>query len=612
MLRSAVVCFLAVGGVLLTYGQEPVLRHEFTAGIWGAAGANFHAPDLRAPGTYNRNATGLGWGAGAGIAVPIASSLGLGLRVGYEALGAELRSTTDSTLSASLGAVELFPHVLFWIGRRLYVPLGVELGISTAAQYQLQGQTAWQEVPQKALRVALGAGVGWAVPVSRSVTLAPEVAVRVPLSDVSSDQLWSPWKVTQLRAGLGLWFGFASEKKAEPEPESAPPVVSLVPSASRLRLEEVRWTEYFPLLPYVFFPEGSATPDRREHVFQEGKAEFALERLPMDALGINRSILDIVGKRMNEYPAARLTVTGTTDGKRETLELARQRAEWVKQYLVTTWGIAPERIVVQARRYPEKPSASRSTVPEDRRDGDAENRRVELTATIPDVVAPLPLTAENQRYAQPEVLSWEVTLQSQTPISAWELLLSQAGDTVEVLRGEGAPASPILWRVPAAKLRAGELPLEYLFRIRDTRGRTVQTVGSLPVEYLSTLRKRTEQLPDKTITRFSLVLFDFDSDVLTPENQRILEQLVLPFVRAQSSVRIVGYTDRIGESDYNRQLSLRRAQRVRDFLAARVPAARYDVAGYGEAVLLFDNNSPIGRQLCRTVQITIETPNTAP
>jgi outer membrane protein OmpA-like peptidoglycan-associated protein len=446
------------------------------------------------------------------------------------------------------------------------------------------------------------------------VTVAPELSVRLPLTDVSSAAQWKPWKVTQARLTVGLYFGIAPSKE-QPKPEQlAAPTVAVTPSVGRLRLEEVRLTEYVPLLPYVFFAENAAQP-RAEYAFQASKAEFAPERLPMDALAVNRSLLDIVGKRLrDEYPTARLVVTGTTDGRQEAgnSELPRQRAEWVKQYLVTTWGISPERITVQARRYPEKPSASRSTVPEDRRDGDEENRRVELSVTIPDVLAPLPLTAENQRYAQPDVLAWDVRVEGGAPIASWELVVSQAGETIEVLRGQGVPESPIRWRVPAAKLRAGELPLEYVFRVTDTQGRTAQTVGSLPVDYLSSFRKRSERLPDRTVTRFSLVLFDFDSDALTPENQRVLEQLVLPFVQATSVVRIAGYTDRIGERGYNQDLSLRRARRVREFLAARVPGARYEITGYGESVSLYDNDTPIGRQLCRTVQITIETPSSAP
>ncbi|MCS7169087.1 MAG: OmpA family protein [Candidatus Kapabacteria bacterium] len=607
-------CLLSVilTGTVYALAQSP-LRQWTTVGVWGAVGANLHAPDVRIlSGTYNRSATGVGWGLGGSVSFPLSSGIGLGVRAGYEALGAELRSTADSTLATNLGAVELFPHALIWLGR-LYIPVGVELGIGAGASYQLQGQTTWQDIPEQALRVALGGGVGWAIPLSQSVTLAPELGVRVPLTDISSATQWKPWKVTQVRLTLGLHFSFPKARPL-PEPEPEAPTVALSLNVSRLRLEEVRLTEYFPLLPYVFFPEASSTLNGSEYRLQASKAEFSPDRLPMDALSVNRSLLDIVGKRLTEYPNARLTVTGTTDGRQEArdTELPRGRAEWVKQYLVTSWGIEPGRIAVQSRRYPEKPSASRSLIPEDRRDGDAENRRAELSATIPEVLSPLPLTADNQLYAEPEALSWEARVTGGAPIASWELVLSQAGQTVEVLRGQGQPGTPLLWRVPASKLRAGELPLEYVFRVTDARGRTAQTVGSIPVDYISSLRKRAERLPDRTVIRFSLVLFDFDSDALTPSNQQVLEQLVLPFVRANSTVRVVGYTDRIGERDYNQNLSWRRAQRVRDFLAARVPAARYEVAGYGESLLLFDNNSPIGRQLCRTVQITIETPNAAP
>lgn len=602
---------LLSGGVL---SAQPALRQWSSLGVWAAAGANLHAPELRLPsGSYDRTATGLGWGGGVSVTFPLGSVVGLGFRAGYQALGATLRSAADARLQSSIHAVELFPHTLLWLGEsNFYVPLGVELGIAAGASVREEGQTVWQDVPRQALRFALGGGLGWAIPLGRTVALTPELGVRVPLTNVSSAAEWQPWKITQARLAVGLHFGLTpTEQKPEPEPKA--PTVAVSPEVGRLQVEEVRLTEYVPLLPYGFFPERASTP-LAEYDLAASKGEFALERLPMDALVVNRSVLDILGKRLSEYPTAQLTLTGTTDGRSEggDLILARQRAEWIKQYLVTTWGIAPERLLVRAQRYPSKPSASRSTVAEDRRDGDAENRRVELSSSVPEVLAPVPLTAENQRFARPEVLSWDVQLEAEAPIISWELSLSQAGELIEVLRGQGRPESPVRWRVAAAKLQAGELPLEYVLRITDARGRTAQAVGSLPVDYLSSFRKRSEQLPDRTVTRFSLVLFDFDSDVLTPENQRVLEQLVLPFVQARSTVRIAGYTDRIGERGYNEDLSLRRARRVRDFLAARVPAARYEVAGYGESVLLFDNESPIGRQLCRTVQITIETPTGTP
>ncbi len=593
-------------------------REHPSIGLWGGLGANLHAPDFSVNTVkYDRTATGLGWNIGAGVSFPVASWVGLGVRAGYTRLDAELEgSAIDSLLQARLATVELFPHALLWMGR-LYFPIGLEVGIPATAAYERTGQAA-RDIPQSTTRLALSPGVGYAFPLSSSVVLTPELSLRVPLSDVSGE--WKPWKVTQPRLSLGLQFLLARAPEA-PKPTPAAPVVSVTPgrldeagnfsAISRLRVEEVKLTEYFPLLPYVFFREQSK--EMLGEYRLQAKGTFATDRLTMDALEVNRAVLDIVGERMQKYPTARLTLTGTTDGKQEArdAELPRRRAEAVREYLVNAWGISPERISVNARRMPEKPSTSTSPIPEDRRDGDAENRRVELSATMPEILAPLPLEAQRQRLLTPEVIAWKADITAQSPVTSWELLLTQAGDTLEILRGSGAP-SVQLWRVRPEALRAGEFPIEYLLRVTDANGRSAQTVGSLPVEYVSILRKRSEQLPDRTVTRFSLVLFDFDSDALTPENERVLQTLVLPAVTANSTVRIAGYTDRIGETNYNQDLSLRRARRVRDWLAARIPTARYEIAGYGESVLLFDNNSPIGRQLCRTVQITIETPISAP
>ncbi len=361
-----------VVGVVLCVGvvssQQPALRQWISLGGWAAVGANLHSPDLQVQwGTYNRSATGLGWGIGGAAVFPLSSALGLGIRAGYQELGAELRSTADSALRSRIGVVELFPHVLLWLGQsRLYLPLGLELGVGAGASVHAQGQNTWSDVPEQAFRLALGGGIGWAVPLGRTVTLAPELNLRVPLTDVSSAADWKPWKVTQARLTVGLFLGISS-KEEKPAPEEAPSV-SVTVDATRLRLEEVRWTEYFPLLPYVFFSAGSAEL-RAEYTSVATRGEFRPEELPMDALRINRSILDIVGKRLQEYPTARLTLTGTTDGRQErSLEgLPRQRAEYIKEYLVTRWGISPERITVVARPYPEKPTASRTGVPEDRR-----------------------------------------------------------------------------------------------------------------------------------------------------------------------------------------------------------------------------------------------------
>src|SRR5438270_12364176 len=65
-------------------------------------------------------------------------------------------------------------------------------------------------------------------------------------------------------------------------------------------------------------------------------------------------------------------------------------------------------------------------------------------------------------------------------------------------------------------------------------------------------------------------LFDFDSATLKPAGRAVLDKLESQLAHADyRSVEITGHTDRIGAPGYNRHLSERRAQAVRDYLADR-------------------------------------------
>lgn len=65
-------------------------------------------------------------------------------------------------------------------------------------------------------------------------------------------------------------------------------------------------------------------------------------------------------------------------------------------------------------------------------------------------------------------------------------------------------------------------------------------------------------------------LFDFDRATLKPQGRALLDKFADRIGRADfQTIDIVGHTDRIGSASYNQRLSERRAQAVRDYLAAR-------------------------------------------
>lgn len=71
-------------------------------------------------------------------------------------------------------------------------------------------------------------------------------------------------------------------------------------------------------------------------------------------------------------------------------------------------------------------------------------------------------------------------------------------------------------------------------------------------------------------------------------------------------VIIEGHTDSQGSEAYNQQLSLKRAQAVKNYLISQgIPAERIEAIGLGESQPISENNTPQGRQLNRRVQIKL-------
>jgi len=97
-------------------------------------------------------------------------------------------------------------------------------------------------------------------------------------------------------------------------------------------------------------------------------------------------------------------------------------------------------------------------------------------------------------------------------------------------------------------------------------------------------RLETALLP-QTVHYSTDAFFDFDEATLRPEGRAALDELVTELSEVKyGSIRVVGHTDRIGTDEYNRELSERRANAVKNYLARKnVPADRIEAIGKGKA-----------------------------
>ena len=105
------------------------------------------------------------------------------------------------------------------------------------------------------------------------------------------------------------------------------------------------------------------------------------------------------------------------------------------------------------------------------------------------------------------------------------------------------------------------------------------------------------------------LLFEYDSSTLKPEATASLAKLGTLIARnSGSTFRIEGHTDSFGSDEYNRALSLRRAEEVRAWLqkAAGISPGRITTAGLGKSRLLVPATGSVAeQQLNRRVEIVI-------
>lgn len=605
--------------------QDKDLKVPMSIGFYGGLNFNMHTPAFTITNVtkFDINKTGVGGAIGGIFNYPLNNTFVFSGRLGYNPIGttlSKLDQNKNFELDASLPYIELTPviqfHNLFPV-KPLYLLAGFEFGIPVSTSAVLDSVGIKRDIETNPnLRAAFVLGAGYVLKASKSVWITPELSYRIPFANVSSNAQLSKWSVSQLRLGLNITFSLEKDEVEPPPPDVSDLKVGFKDIRSfdaegkpkpveSVRLEDVQYTELFPFVPYVFCDENQPAPTKDEQVMigKTESGEFNIQKLEPDAVKINHSTLDIIGIRMKQNPSAEITITGTNDNKKEKndKELGLKRAEFAKQYLVENYGINPELINVRGSGLPTKPSAQ--TV----EDGVAENRRIEFTSSNPALFKPILIQGDNQRIADPGLIEFIPSIQTKDSIVNWQMEISQADKVLRLNQGTGMP-NALQWGIHPNELTNKQIPIDYKLTAKTAKGYEGTYTGSIPIEYFSSTRKKSEDLPDKTVSKFSLILFDFDKYDVSKSDQEIIDNYILPAIKFNSTVKVYGYSDRIGEEVYNQTLSTKRAQTVADIITSKMKDVKINVYGVGENVPIFNNDSPVGRQLSRTVQVHVITP----
>jgi len=104
-------------------------------------------------------------------------------------------------------------------------------------------------------------------------------------------------------------------------------------------------------------------------------------------------------------------------------------------------------------------------------------------------------------------------------------------------------------------------------------------------------------------------LFDFDKYALKPAGKEAISGIDEEIKSSDSKVvdiNVVGYTDSVGTEEYNQELSVRRANAVKEFMVSEgIDPGIIDVKGMGEADPVASNDTAAGRAENRRVEISV-------
>lgn len=568
------------------------------------------------------------------------ATLGFMLQAGYDSRKGSFDNQTaipcncPADLSADIGYLTLEPSLrVAPFKSNFYLYAGPRLALNVAKSFTYEegiNPDFPNELPEPDVDgdfsnvdkylLSMQIGAGYDIPLSTQnqaaqMVLSPFVAFH---PDFGQDpRTIETWHVSALRAGVAIKLGFGHKIPVHLGDAESPVRFSVF--APRNITVERMVREVFPLRNYVFFnPESTEIPDRYVLLNPGQVKDFKEDQLgpytPKTLSGrsdrqmtVYYNVLNILGDRMGKLPSSTITLVGSSVKGPED---GRAMAGSIKEYLTDVFRIDASRISIEGRDKPkipsERPGATREL--DLLREGD---QRVSIESSSPALLmkfqsgpdAPLKPVVINAKQTAP--LDSYVTFNApgaKKAFSSW---------TVEVMDDKGkvqyfGPYTQERVSVPGKAILGTRPQADYKVTMvgQAKSGKTVKQ--TVPVHMVL-------WTPDKNVEgmRYS-VLYEFDEAKAILLYDKYLTDIVTPGIPKDATVIIHGYTDIIGDAEYNENLSRQRALDVKNIISGALAKTgrtdvKFEVHGFGEdeTLSLFANRLPEERFYNRSVVIDI-------
>lgn len=554
---------------------------------------------------------------------------GIMLQTGYDSRKGEWDSEISPCdcpmgLSSNLSYLSIEPSLrLAPFKSSLYFYAGPRIGytLDESFSYTKDSEERNEDFDQmESSVISMQVGAGYDIPLSTQgnrsqFVLSPFVSFQPYLGQYPRSM--ESWNITTLRIGAALKFGRGSKSAPQELVENMPETTFSIDSPANIPAEDIT-TETFPLSNYVYFNEGSTViPARYVLLSNEETKQFSEKQVemktPADFTGRSKrqmtvyyNTLNILGDRMVKNPLSSVTLVGSSESGPEN---GKAMAASVKKYLVDIFSIGENRIVIEGRTEPKtgfsQPGENREL--EMLREGD---NRVSIESNSQA------LLKEFQNGPNSPLRSG-MDLPTEAPVDSYVVFNTEgateafASWTLQMNDGLGnqkkfGPFTQDTIKISGADLLGSSTEGELQFTMTGTSPSgevTTKESNVKVVKWSPAARSETK--------RFS-ILYEFDESKANAGYEKYLSEVVVPKIPRNGLVVIHGYTDVIGQTERNHELSLARANNVKEIIEDALQKANrtdvtFDVHGSGEdeAKAPFGNELPEERAYNRTVIIDL-------
>lgn len=404
----------------------------------------------------------------------------------------------------------------------------------------------------------------------------------------------SAWNIFDLNLALGLRYSFIEQEKTIPPPpapivEPPKPLEKPKPVLA-LKLDQINTNNLVintgnelastqTLLNVVFFDKNSsAIPG-----YYSKSLPQSLDLNKLNAVEAQKYNLVRIAEIVKNNNNAMLFINGATSGisiEPEGIELAKQRANNVKQTLIDL-GVPADRINTKWTLTPANPTN------QEFKEGIEENQRVDITLKN----APLQKYVFEQNFAELQGhFDYYYNMQNFENQSPAKISFTFP-DTTITTPVNGKNTVTISKRIDdsQSKIRIKASAQKDDFSATD--------------DYVLNINDIKRKIVDLKTTNFKAIIrFDYNSSKLSDDNKELVRQLI-NILSPESKIKILGSADLLGSEASNKKLEEERAKNTQEF----IHSVNKDISiETGINIQKFDESSPIGRFLNRSIILTVE------